>query len=59
MQSICNFVKLVEESAKPHKLKMKKKIKIFLAGLREEMPDVRSVIIRGKVIDFVLRIFIY
>jgi hypothetical protein len=41
----------VDESSKPHKLKNEEKIKIILAGLKEEMPDVRRVIIRGKVID--------
>jgi hypothetical protein len=37
----------VKESAKPHKLKNEEKFKIILAGLREEMPDVRRMIIRG------------
>jgi hypothetical protein len=53
-QTICDFIKLVEESSRPHKFKNEEKIKIILTGLREEIPDVRRLIIRSKIIDDVL-----
>jgi vacuolar-type H+-ATPase subunit I/STV1 len=53
-QTIYDFIKLVEESSRPHKLKNEEKIKIILTGLREEIPDVRRLIIRSKIIDDVL-----
>ncbi|WUR04300.1 uncharacterized protein VNE69_08057 [Vairimorpha necatrix] len=38
-------------SAKPHKLKNEEKIKIIFAGLKEDVPGVKRLIIRSKVLD--------
>ncbi|WUR03786.1 uncharacterized protein VNE69_06106 [Vairimorpha necatrix] len=50
-QTICDYIKLVEESAKSHKLKNEEKIKIIFAGLKEDVPDVKRLMIRSKVLD--------
>ncbi|WUR03784.1 uncharacterized protein VNE69_06104 [Vairimorpha necatrix] len=53
-ETICEYIKLVDEAARVHKLNNEDIIKIILAGMKDEIPDVKRIIIRSKVVDEVL-----